>query len=192
MDGWDYGRILYLGLLLVVIGGWFFVQNRRNLSKLLQQALVWVFLFIGVIAAVGLWDDVRQLSYPVQTIHSEGQIEIPRAPDGHFYLTAKVNGEALRFVIDTGATDIVLSQRDAAKAGLNTETLAFWGQAMTANGPVKTAPVKLELVEVGPIRDNSVRAWVNGGQMETSLMGMSYLQRFSKIEMTPKTLTLTR
>lgn len=192
MDGWDYGRILYLGLLLVVIGGWFFVQNRRNLSKLLQQALVWVFLFIGVIAAVGLWDDVRQLSYPVQTIHSEGQIEIPRAPDGHFYLTAKVNGEALRFVVDTGATDIVLSQRDAAKAGLDTATLAFWGQAMTANGPVKTAPVKLELVEVGPIRDHSVRAWVNGGQMETSLMGMSYLQRFSKIEMTPKTLTLTR
>lgn len=192
MDGWDYGRILYLGLLLVVIGGWFFVQNRRNLSKLLQQALVWVFLFIGMIAAVGLWDDVRQLSYPVQTIHSERQIEIPRAPDGHFYLTAKVNGEALRFVVDTGATDIVLSQRDAAKAGLDTATLAFWGQAMTANGPVKTAPVKLELVEVGLIRDHSVRAWVNGGQMETSLMGMSYLQRFSKIEMTPKTLTLTR
>ena len=192
MSSWEFGRIVYLMLLLVVIGGWFFMQNRRNLSKLLQQALVWVFLFIGVIAAIGLWDDVRNISFPMQSVHSNGEIEIPRAPDGHFYLTAQINGAPLRFVVDTGATDIFLTQKDAQFAGIDIEKLTFWGEAMTANGPVKTAPVRLQSISVGPVEDSNVRAWVNSGKMDTSLMGMSYLQRYSRIEMTPKTLVLTR
>ena len=58
MTSWEFGRIIYLVLLLVVVGGWFFIQNRNGLSKLLQQALIWVFLFIGVIAA-GMWRTKR-------------------------------------------------------------------------------------------------------------------------------------
>lgn len=192
MTSWEFGRIVYLGLLLVVVGGWFFIQNRNSLSKVLQQALIWVFLFIGVIAAVGLWEDVRNISSPRQAIHSNGQIEIPASPDGHFYLTAQINGVPVRFVVDTGATDIVLSRQDAQKSGLNPDQLTFVGEAMTANGTVKTAPVRLQAVSVGPVTDQNVRAWVNSGEMDTSLLGMSYLRRYSGIEITPKSLTLTR
>ncbi|MBA86018.1 retropepsin-like aspartic protease family protein [Thalassobius sp. S69A] len=192
MTSWEFGRIIYLVLLLVVVGGWFFIQNRNGLSKLLQQALIWVFLFIGVIAAIGLWEDVRNISSPRQAIHSNGQIEIPASPDGHFYLTAQINGTPVRFVVDTGATDIVLSRQDALKSGLDPEELTFLGEAMTANGVVRTAPVRLQSVSVGPILDQNVRAWVNGGEMDSSLLGMSYLRRYSGIEITPKSLTLTR
>lgn len=192
MSSWEFGRLVYLGLLVAVIGGWFFLQNRRNLSKMLQQALIWVFLFVGVIVAVGLWQDIRNMSFPRQAVLSNEQIELPRAPDGHYYLIADVNGAAIRFVVDTGATDIVLRRQDALSAGIDPDTLTFWGEAMTANGPVKTAPIRLEQISIGPITDSGVRAWVNSGQMETSLMGMSYLQRFSKIEITPGSLVLTR
>lgn len=192
MSSWETGKMLYLVLLLAMVGSWFFIQNRRNLSKLLQQALVWVFLFIGVIAAVGLWDDIRATIRPTQALNTNGQIELPRAPDGHYYLTAEVNGAPIRFVVDTGATDIVLRQEDAKSAGIDIAGLAFVGQAMTANGSVKTAPVRLKLISIGPITDTKIRAWVNGGQMDTSLMGMSYLQRYSKIEITPGSLVLTR
>lgn len=192
MSSWEFGRLVYLGLLVAVIGGWFFIQNRRNLSKMLQQALIWVFLFVGVIVAVGLWQDIRNMSFPRQAVLSNEQIELPRAPDGHYYLIADVNGAAIRFVVDTGATDIVLRRQDALSAGIDPDTLTFWGEAMTANGPVKTAPIRLEQISIGPITDSEVRAWVNSGQMETSLMGMSYLQRFSKIEITPGSLVLTR
>lgn len=192
MSSWDIGRGAYLVLLLIAVVVWFLAQNRQTLNKTLQQALVWVFLFIGVIAAVGLWDDIRNTVRPMQAVLENGKIELPRAPNGHFYLTAQVNGTPIRFVVDTGATDIVISSDDAKAAGIDTRNLAFVGEAMTANGTVKTAPVRLKQVSVGPIDDHNVRAWVNGGQMDTSLMGMSYLQRFSKIEMTPRALVLTR
>lgn len=192
MHSWEFGQLIYLVLLLAAVGSWFFVQRRDRLPKLMQQSLVWAFLFIAVIAAYGMWDDIRRTVLPQQSVHSSGQIELPRAPDGHYYLTALINGAPVRFVVDTGATGIVMSLNDARKVGIPEETLIFAGEAMTANGPVKTAPVSLKEFQVGPYADRNVRAWVNGGKMDSSLLGMSYLQRYSKIEMTPRALLLTR
>lgn len=192
MDGWEFSRLIYLVLLLVAVGSWFLTQRRNSLPRLLQQSLIWAFLFLGVIAAYGMWDDIRHSVLPRQAVHSGGQIELPRAPDGHYYLTADINGAPIRFVVDTGASGIVMTMQDARKAGIDPEQLIFAGQAMTANGPVETARVTLRDFAVGPYQDSNVRAWVNSGEMETSLLGMSYLQRYSKIELTPRALLLTR
>ena len=66
------------------------------------------------------------------------------------------------------------------------------GRAMTANGPVETATVRLDEISLGPITDSNVAAVVNGGEMGTSLLGMGYLQRFASIEISNGTLTLRR
>lgn len=192
MDNWEVGRLAYLVLLLVAVVSWFFTQRRGSLSKLLQQAMIWVFLFLGVVAAVGLWGDIRRTVLPQQSVMSTGQIVLARAPDGHFYLVAQVNQAPIRFVVDTGASGVVMTIEDAKRAGLELDQLAFVGQAMTANGPVRTARVVLEDFAVSPYNDSNIRAWVNEGEMETSLLGMSYLQRYSKIEMTPGSLVLSR
>ena len=193
MDGYDLGRLTYLILLGSVIVFWFLVQNRQSLGKTLQQALVWGLLFLGVIAAFGLWNDIRQTVRPTQSVISaQGRIELPRAPDGHYYLTAEVNGAAIRFLVDTGATDIFLSREDATAAGLDPANLAFIGSAMTANGEVRTAPVRLESIRLGPHEDRGLRAFVNAGEMRESLLGMTYLQRFSSVEIRQSALILTR
>jgi aspartyl protease family protein len=193
MDGYDLGRLTYLILLGSVIVFWFLVQNRQSLGKTLQQALVWGLLFLGVIAAFGLWNDIRQTVRPTQSVISaQGRIELPRAPDGHYYLTAEVNGAAIRFLVDTGATDIFLSREDAIAAGLDPTNLAFIGSAMTANGEVRTAPVRLESIRLGPHEDRGLRAFVNAGEMRESLLGMTYLQRFSSVEIRQGALILTR
>jgi len=57
---------------------------------------------------------------------------------------------------------------------------------------VLTAPVRLDRVEVGQIRDQNLRAVVNGGEMDRSLLGMTYLGLFSSIEISGGTLVLTR
>jgi aspartyl protease family protein len=94
-------------------------------------------------------------------------------------------------VVDTGATDLVLTRADAERAGIDTDGLIFSGQAFTANGMVQTAPVLLDTVALEGMRAR-VRAVVNGGEMQESLLGMSYLHRFERLEISGGTLVLER
>ena len=193
MENFDYARLTYLVLLGSVLGFWFFVQNRDGIGTKLKQMLAWVFIFIGVIAAYGLWEDVRGTMQPsFARVTSEGEIVVPRAPDGHYYLTLRVNDKPIEFLVDTGATDVVLTQADARRVGIDVDKLAFYGRAMTANGPVRTAPTTLDKVAVGDIVDTNLTAWVNEGEMSQSLLGMAYLQRWSKIEIANRGLLLQR
>ncbi len=121
-----------------------------------------------------------------------GRIEVPRSVDGHYYLTVSVNGKPIRFVVDTGATDIVLTRSDAKRAGISENDLKFVGSASTANGVVRTAPVRLDSFAIGPIEDHRVRAWVNEGDLDTSLLGMTYLQRFETVSFSGGKLILQR
>nr|WP_290428503.1 TIGR02281 family clan AA aspartic protease [Defluviimonas salinarum] len=163
--------------MLAVIAGYFLLANRRQLGKVAQQAAIWGLIFLGAIAVAGLWDDIRRSARPAEAVIRGDSIEVPAAADGHFYLMAEVNGVTVRFVVDTGATDIVLTQRDAARAGLDPEGLNYFGTAMTANGRVATAPVRLDTLALGGVSDANVPAVVNGGELDTSLLGMSYLGR---------------
>lgn len=192
MDANDYGRLVYLVLLAAAIGGYFIAHNRGNWPKLTQQAAIWGLIFVGVIATYGLWGDIQHQLRPRQAVLESGQIEVPRMMDGHFYVTARVNGKTVDFVIDTGATDVVLTKQDAARVGINLKALAFTGLADTANGTVRTAPARVDEISLGGIIDRNQRIFVNAGEMEQSLLGMAYLRRFSKIEIENDKLVLTR
>ncbi len=189
----DWASLAYLTLLAGVLAGWFILQARANLSRTLQHAAIWGLIFLGVIAVAGLWGDIRRTVLPVQAVMTEtGQIVLPRGPDGHFHLTAAVNGADIAFIVDTGATELVLSRADAARAGFAEADLVFLGRARTANGEVRTAPVVIDRIAVGAIEDRGVRAFVNDGDMVGSLLGMSYQSRFSRIEIADNKLVLTR
>ncbi|NIZ60749.1 TIGR02281 family clan AA aspartic protease [Sedimentitalea sp. CY04] len=189
----DYGRVIYLVLLLAVVGSWVFVQNRQGLGKTVQQLAIWAFIFLGVIAGYGLWDDIRSTVQPRQSVVSgTGQIEVPRSSDGHYYLTLDVNTVPITFLVDTGATAVVLNAKDARRAGIDPDDLAYLGRANTANGEVRTAQVWLDSVSLGSATDTNFRAWVNQGELDQSLLGMSYLQRWSSIEIRRGSLVLTR
>lgn len=172
---------------------WFFVNHRGSLNKTLQFGALWGLIFLGAIAAYGVWDDIRHTITPQQSSFAEeGKIVVPQNPDGHFYLRATVNTEPVLFVLDTGATDMVLTRLDAERVGLDPDTLIYTGRANTANGEVKTATVRLDTMQLGPVTDRDVPAVVNGGTMEQSLLGMRYLQRWGKLEISDGELTLTR
>lgn len=193
MSSTDIGSLIYLCVLLAVVAFWFFAQRRNAMGKTLQHALTWGLLFIGVIAAIGLWDDIRSTVRTTQSVFEDaGRIEIPRSPDSHYHLTLQLNGAPVRFIVDTGASDMVLTQKDAARAGLDPSSLPYVGRAFTANGEVRTAPVTLDEVRLGKILDTRVSASVNQGEMERSLLGMSYLQRFSQITIAGNKLILIR
>ena len=192
MDGDDFGRLAYLALLLLAVGGYFVAQARRNLGRTAQQAAIWVFIFIGVIVAYGLWGDLRRTALPEQTRVVGDGIEVAASDDGHYYLTVEVNGARVLFVVDTGASQIVLTARDAERAGLDPAGLGYFGSAQTANGMVRTAPVRLERFTLGPFEDRNLPAVVNAGDLDTSLLGMSYLGRFRTLAISGDRLHLTR
>lgn len=178
MDPNDFPRFVYLVLLLIVVGGYALVESRKNLGKVLHQAAIWLLIFLGAIAIAGLWPTIRQAARPTQAVAIAGGIEVPVSDDGHFYVTAKINDADVRFVIDTGASTIVLNGRDAERAGFDPATLNFLGKAMTANGEVPTAPVRLARFDLEGMIDENIAASVNGGELDTSLLGMSYLSRY--------------
>jgi aspartyl protease family protein len=193
MSGEQTASLIYLMLLGSVIAGYFFLSHRQSIGQGLRQAGLWALIFIGVIAAYGLWSDIQGSVMPRQAVFAEdARVEVPRSPDGHYHMVLEVNGTPVRFVVDTGATDIVLSRADAARIGIDTEALAFVGAARTANGTVNTARVWLDEVRLGPIADTGVPAVVNGGEMMGSLLGMAYLERFAEVRIGDGTLTLMR
>jgi len=193
MTGNDYARLIYLGLLALFIGGALAVAVRRNAARMASQAAIWVLIFLGVIAARGLWNDISHEVIPRQSAFEEGaRVEVPVSRDGHYHLTLELNGVPVRFVVDTGASDMVLSRADAARIGINPEMLAYVGTAMTANGRVATAPVRIDSVGLGGVEDRNVRATVTDGELEESLLGMGYLSRFSSLEIRRDKLVLTR
>jgi aspartyl protease family protein len=110
---------------------------------------------------------------------------------GHFVVDGEVNGGTVRFLLDTGATMIVLSSADAARLGIDYRK----GQPSmmnTANGVAPAYRVKLDSVRVGDITVNSVDAVVMaGGVLPVALLGMSFLNRM-QMKRDGQTMVLTK
>ncbi len=193
MDPDSLGRLTYLILLGAAVAGWFLVENRSRLGAVARMAAAWGLIFVGIAAAYGLWGDLRDDIAPRQSVAVGGTtIEVPRSANGHYHLTLTVRGTPVRFIVDTGATDVVLSDRDAERLGIDRSTLAFTGQARTANGTVRTARVILDDVALDGTPEGRLAASVGDGRLDISLLGMSYLSRFAKIEIARDRLILTR
>lgn len=105
--------------------------------------------------------------------------ELRRGPDGHFYADAQVNGTNIRFMVDTGASVVVLRAEDAQRAGI--QLPAERSMAMGVGGPIEVIPVMLDRVAVGGIEARSVQAAV-AEELPVSLLGQSYLQRVGTVE----------
>ena len=191
MDNDSVARLIYLGLLLTAVGGWVLVEYRGRLGMAMRTAMAWGLIFVGVMAGYGLWADLRQDVLPRQMVADGGKVVLPRANDGHYYMTLTIAGTPVHFLVDTGATNVVLSQDDARNLGIDPATLAYVGTAETANGTVRTARVTLQDVRLADVVDDRLPAYVNDSQMEGSLLGMDSLGLF-RIEIDGDQMVLTR
>jgi aspartyl protease family protein len=185
-------RAAYLLVLLLGVGGFFLWGSRGRLGRSLRDLAVWGLILAMAVIAYGFRDVLREELLPAAMVEVPGAIELRRARDGHFHAVLEVNGVPVRFMVDTGASDIVLAFRDAERVGLDPARLAFTGRALTANGPVGTAAVRLAEVRFGGFADRSVPASVSDGGLGTSLLGMSYLDRFAGIEISGDRMVLRR
>lgn len=124
---------------------------------------------------------------PTSTIHHR---EFRRAADGLFYIHAAVNGTPLRFVIDTGATVVVLNRQDAARLGLSYESLVRSAQMKTVGGPSAMKWTEIARLEMAGKRLEGISAAVVEQGLPVSLLGQNALSLLGTVTLKGDTLTI--
>jgi aspartyl protease family protein len=110
-------------------------------------------------------------------------VVIERDARGHFATEGVVDGRRIGFMVDTGASVIALTERDASRLGYHPAARDWIGKAQTANGTVRTAPIKLDMVEVGGVMLRNVDAVVMPDEaLSENLLGLSFLSRLRRFE----------
>jgi aspartyl protease family protein len=177
-------------VLLVVIGSVALSLFRERFAAALRSALIWV--VIALLLAIGytyrfeLQDASDRLLaelIPGRVAARGHTVLIARSSGGGFSIAAQINGARVTLALDTGASSVVLTQEAAKAAGLPVEVLTYTVNVETANGRARAAPVTLDRLAVGSIVERSVPALVaQPGQLHTSLLGMSFLNRLESLE----------
>ncbi len=184
-------RILYLGLVGTFIGsGVLYRFRNESWRETLFNILGLAAIFLILITGYSYRYDFKkiknrflgELNPSEARVGEGGEVIVHASEDNHFYITININNVPIRFMIDTGASSIVLSPSDAEKLDLKLNERDFTRVYNTANGRVLGAPVNLRSIEVGNITMRDVEASVNGADMEHSLLGMSFLSQVGKVE----------
>lgn len=115
---------------------------------------------------------------------------ILKARDGHYWADGQVNGRTVRFLVDTGATEVALTPDDARRLGYDPSSLTYGYRVLTAGGQIRAASIKLASLTVAGARLENVDALVIDKGLDTSLLGMTYLGRLSRFVATPGALVL--
>lgn len=181
---------IYLVIILVALISSLISRKDISFSKILKYLAIWSLIGFVAIALYSYryeFSDFKsriagEINPSAAQVTNSGEIIIRASEDGHFYINTKINGSAVRFMIDTGASDITLTKIDAEKAGINLKTLQFNKAYQTANGVSYGAFCILKKFEIDEAVFYDVKASVNSAEMSTSLLGMSFLRQFKKYE----------
>lgn len=145
----------------------------------------WIAVMGGLYLAVD-----RFLVAPRATVTASGELRIPRARDGHFYVEGTVGGQPVEFLVDTGASRVVVSEALARRARLPDGTPTTF---RTANGEIQGRLVPGVAVAAGPLSLSATTVGVGlvGAPAEHALLGQSFLSRF-EVSITGDAMVLRR
>lgn len=186
------------GAILLVVAAGILGAGALNVRKAVRDMAIWVAIVAGLVAVYGFRSELEVLGLRITgelepsrgSERSGGEMVYRRGADGHFHVDALVNGQPVRFLVDTGASDIVLSPADAARTGFDRDRLTFNKRFNTANGTGWGAGVTLRSIEAGSIRFANIAASVNDAPMGESLLGMAFLDRLHGFEVSGDSLIL--
>ena len=177
-------HFIYLLGVLVLVGSAFAVR-RVPLAQGLKMFIGWVLIFGAAFIVFTLKDEFMALGNRLlletrggveQT--APGEIRIRQASDGHFWVTAEVNGEPVRFLIDSGATTTSLSRDTAERVGIAPRA-GFQAMVQTANGVVMVDRGRADRISIGPISRDNVAVHISDAFGDLNVIGMNYLSTLS-------------
>jgi aspartyl protease family protein len=186
----DFSSLVYKIAILVFLGGTALTLLRERFTQAITAALLWVVIALLLVVGYSYRYDLHDIAdrvlaelIPGHVISRGRTVEIARTNAGDFAISAQINGARVAMVLDTGASSVVLTRDDAKAAGLPLEVLNYTVNIDTANGRTRAAPVTLDRVAIGGLVERSIEALVaQPGQLRTSLLGMSFLNRLQSWE----------
>lgn len=194
LDAGDYASIIGLSALALLTGSSVLGMFRGRAGEAVQAILGW----LGIVAVLAVvytyrfeFEQVgrRVLANVVPGMASTGvtgsnEVTVPRGRGGMYAVAVSLNGaRGTTMLIDTGASTLVLTDRDARLAGLRPDQLSYVVPVQTANGQAMAAAATIERVSIGPIEVRNVRALVSRPEaLTTSLLGHTVLDRLASYE----------
>jgi aspartyl protease family protein len=197
-DGDQALSLVYLILLLVLVGSGLAVR-RAPIGKTLKMALAWMLIFGVGFAVVALRDDFAALGRRMLAeLNGEaaqqvqgGALRIRLGRDGHFWVDAQVNGQPVRFLVDSGATVTTITTDTASRAGVE-QAGGFGALVNTANGPVIVARGRVDRLKVGPIEREDLPVHISSTLGDTNVIGMNFLSTLSSYGVEGRTTLVLR
>ncbi|MEE8438150.1 MAG: TIGR02281 family clan AA aspartic protease [Micropepsaceae bacterium] len=194
----DVARMIRLFAILALVSSGVLLSGTIDLGETVRNLAIWaaivLVLFLGFSFQDELqfvWQRVRAElvpSYPIVT--AENEMVLGESAGGQYHVIGMVNGLEVNFLVDTGASDTVLTPSDAERLGYNLEDLDFSRVYQTANGLGRGAPMQLDTLSVGPLVFYDFPASINETDMGSSLLGMSFLRQLDSFEVRDRRLYL--
>jgi len=185
MSGDRTAELIYLVAILVFVASALTVR-RIPIGKGLRMFAGWVIIFLAVFVAFSLKDDIVGFANQVldeRRAETTGvqvgeDLQIKQALDGHFWVDGQLNGESVRFLIDSGATTTSISGATARRAGIQPSG-GFPAMVQTANGVVTVERGRAERLAIGHIVREDMAVHISDGFGETNVLGMNFLSSLS-------------
>ena len=185
-DGDQAADFIYLLLLLMLVGSAFAVR-KVPIRQSLKMFAAWALIFLAAFVAFTLKDDFAVLGKRMLaevrggdslTVQQGKELRIRQSADGHFWATANLNGESVRFLIDSGATTTSISAATARRAGIEPSG-GFPVLVQTANGDVQARRGRAERLIVGTIERRDVAVHISEAFGDMNVLGMNFLSSLS-------------
>ena len=194
----DEPRLVYMIGWLALLSSGLVFSRQIKLGEAARNIAIWIAV-AGVLAiGYSFQDELASIGTRLKSellpgdavVSGDHVLTLTQEESGNFYVYGEANGTRIRFLVDTGASDIVLSPADAGRIGIDLATLHFMRGYETANGIGSGAPYTIDRLTVGPIQLADVSISINRTDMRTSLLGMSFLKRMRSFEFRGRTLII--
>ena len=188
-SNYDWGYSAYALIMVVACVGGLLARGVK-LSQMARYVAIWSAIAGVLLVGYTLRDDIAALGPRIlselnpttaQTVNPHS-VALTRSENGGYYVMGSVNGQPVRFLIDTGAGDVTLSPDDARRIGVDMGSLRYDQTFETANGVGRGADYTVASLAVGPIALGQMQVSVNQAPMAESLLGMTFLRRLDSFE----------
>lgn len=194
MQNDSFAGMLYYGIWAIALGAGI-LGSRMSFGDISRKLAIWVLIALGLVTGFQYRYELQDFASrvtaglvpgsPMSLTTGDGKaaVMIDRSANGHFEVRATVNGVTVSFLVDTGASAIVLTNADAQRIGIDTSRLDYLIRVYTANGSAMAARAVADRVIIGGIeRDRMPILVAQPGKLATSLLGMNYLDTLGSYE----------